>query len=46
MEIDLPNTDVYLEIGVFDWGTNKAGTLEIPLSGGNAQAAQAGAGAK
>jgi hypothetical protein len=31
MEIDLPNTDVYLETGIYDWGTNKAGTLEIPL---------------
>jgi VWFA-related protein len=31
MEIDLPNTDVYLETGVYDWGTSKAGTLEIPL---------------
>jgi VWFA-related protein len=31
MEIDLPNTDVYLETGVYDWGTNRAGTLEIPL---------------
>jgi hypothetical protein len=31
MEIDLPSTDVYLETGVYDWGTGKAGTLEIPL---------------
>jgi VWFA-related protein len=31
MEIDLPNTDVYLETGVYDWGTGKAGTLEVPL---------------
>jgi hypothetical protein len=31
MEIDLPNTDVYLETGVYDWGTGKTGTLEIPL---------------
>jgi VWFA-related protein len=31
MEIDLPNTDVYLETGVYDWGTSQAGTLEIPL---------------
>jgi VWFA-related protein len=30
-EIDLPNTDVYLETGVYDWGSAKAGTLEIPL---------------
>lgn len=32
MEIDLPNKDVYLETGVYDWGTGKAGTLEIPLN--------------
>lgn len=31
MEIDLPNTDVYLVTGVYDWSTSKAGTLEIPL---------------
>jgi VWFA-related protein len=32
MEIDVPkNTDVFLETGVYDWGSNKAGTLEIPL---------------
>jgi VWFA-related protein len=36
MEIDLPNTDVYLETGVYDWGTAKAGTLEIPLHATNA----------
>ena len=30
-EIDLPNTDVYLETGVYDWGSGKAGTLEVPL---------------
>jgi VWFA-related protein len=30
-EIDLPNTDVYLETGIYDWGSGKAGTLEIPL---------------
>jgi VWFA-related protein len=39
MEIDLPNTDVYLETGVYDWGTEKAGTLEIPLGPSNAQSA-------
>jgi hypothetical protein len=32
MEIDLPNTGVYLETGVYDWGTGKAGTLEVPLN--------------
>ncbi|HMD77876.1 MAG TPA: VWA domain-containing protein [Terracidiphilus sp.] len=31
MEIDLPNADVYLETGVYDWGTSQAGTLEIPI---------------
>ena len=31
IEIDLPNTDVYLETGVYDWSTGKTGTLEIPL---------------
>jgi VWFA-related protein len=31
MEIDLPSTDVFLETGIYDWGSGKAGTLEIPL---------------
>jgi VWFA-related protein len=31
MEIDLPNTDVFLVTGVYDWSSNKAGTIEIPL---------------
>jgi len=31
LEIDLPNTDVYLVTGVYDWNTGKAGTLEIPI---------------
>ena len=31
MEIDLPNEEIYLNTGVYDWGSNKAGTLEIPL---------------
>jgi VWFA-related protein len=30
-EIDLPNTDIYLETGIYDLGSGKAGTLEIPL---------------
>jgi VWFA-related protein len=34
-EIDLPNTDVYLETGVYDWGSGKTGTLEIPLRVGS-----------
>ena len=36
MEIDLPNEEIYLNTGVYDWGSNKAGTLEIPLSPSNA----------
>jgi hypothetical protein len=31
MEIDLPNIDVNLVTGVYDWGSGKAGTLEIPI---------------
>jgi hypothetical protein len=31
MEIDLPNTDLYLKMGVADGISGKAGTLEIPL---------------
>ncbi len=31
IEIDLPETDLYLQTGVYDWATRKAGTLEIPL---------------
>jgi len=31
LEIDLPNTDVYLATGIYDLEANKAGTLEIPL---------------
>ena len=34
MEIDLPNTDVDLDIGVYDWATGKAGTMEIRLHPG------------
>jgi len=34
-EIDLPNTDVYLETGVYDWGSGKAGTVEVPLRVGS-----------
>jgi hypothetical protein len=32
MEIDVPSADVYLRSGVYDLGSNKAGTLEIPLA--------------
>lgn len=31
LEIDLPNTDLYLKLGVVDGTSGKAGTLEIPL---------------
>jgi VWFA-related protein len=31
LEIDLPNTDVYLATGIYDFEATKAGTLEIPL---------------
>jgi VWFA-related protein len=31
VEIDLPNTALFLEAGVYDWTAYKAGTLEIPL---------------
>jgi VWFA-related protein len=31
MEIDLPNTDLYLKLGVVDGASGNAGTLEIPL---------------
>ena len=40
MEIDLPNEEIYLNTGVYDWGSNKAGTLEIPLSPSNAATVQ------
>jgi VWFA-related protein len=31
-EIDVPKADVYLRTGIYDLVSNKAGTLEIPLS--------------
>jgi hypothetical protein len=31
MEIDLPNSEVFLETGIYDWSTGKAGTLEVPV---------------
>jgi hypothetical protein len=32
-EIDIPSDkDVFLSTGVYDWGSGKAGTLEIPIS--------------
>jgi hypothetical protein len=39
-EIDLPvNTEVFLETGVYDWATGKAGTLGVPLNPDNVTAA-------
>jgi VWFA-related protein len=40
MEIDLPNEEIYLNTGVYDWGSNKAGTHGIPLSPSSAATAQ------
>jgi hypothetical protein len=34
LEIDLPDKDVYLVTGVYDWGSGKTGSLEIPLHPG------------
>ncbi len=39
LEIDLPQQDVYLATGVYDWASKKAGTLEIPLNLLQAQSA-------
>jgi VWFA-related protein len=38
LEIDVPPSGLYLRSGVYDLGSNKAGTLEIPLSSLVAQA--------
>jgi VWFA-related protein len=32
IEIDVPKGEAYLATGVYDWASNKAGTLEIPLA--------------
>jgi len=40
LEIDLPNEEIYLNTGVYDWQSNKAGTLQIPLSPSNAATVQ------
>jgi VWFA-related protein len=45
LEIDLPSSAAYLETGVYDWSSGKAGTLEVPVSG-SAQTAQAAPTAK
>jgi VWFA-related protein len=39
LEIDLPQQDVYLATGVYDWASKRAGTLEIPLNVLQAQSA-------
>lgn len=39
MEIDLPSSGGYLVTGVYDWATNKAGTVEIPVLPANTTAA-------
>ena len=39
IEIDLPQQDVHLATGVYDWASKKAGTLEIPLNVPQAQSA-------
>jgi VWFA-related protein len=41
MEIDLPNTDLYLKLGVVDGTSGKAGTLEVALHPANATTASA-----
>ena len=41
VEIDLPSDkDIYLETGVYDWETGKAGTMEIPLPLANSTTAK------
>jgi VWFA-related protein len=37
MEIDLPDTDVFLVTGVYDLNTGKAGTLQVPITPAVAQ---------
>jgi VWFA-related protein len=39
MQIDVPKGDAYLATGVYDWTSNKAGTLEIPLTAAKSVAA-------
>jgi VWFA-related protein len=38
MEIDVPASNVYLRSGIYDLGSSKAGTLEIPMAALGAQA--------
>jgi hypothetical protein len=35
LEIDLPNAELYLESGDYDWISSKAGTLEVPVDRAN-----------
>lgn len=39
LEIDLPEQELYLTTGVYDWPSRRAGTLEIPLNSSHAQTA-------
>jgi VWFA-related protein len=32
LEIDLPSSAAYLETGIYDWSSGKAGTLEVPVN--------------
>ncbi len=41
MELDLPDEDVNLVTGVYDWGSGKTGSLEIPLQPGHGAPAPA-----
>ena len=37
LEIDLPSSAAYLETGVYDWSSGKAGTLEVPVNNAKGQ---------
>jgi len=39
LEIDLPASTAYLETGVYDWSSGKAGTLEVPVNNAKLAAA-------
>ncbi len=41
IDIDLPRQDLYLATGVYDWASQKAGTLEIPFNVLQAQSTSA-----
>jgi VWFA-related protein len=41
LEIDVPaSQEVFLEAGIYDWGTGKAGTLEVPIAAPEAAATE------